>query len=739
MSRWAVTLVSLSLVAGAILPTQAAQAAPLPQDTETPEPVTQPAQATSTRWVTTVPTAGSPDGWVVDPDVAYAGANGTRIEVYSSKGDLGGGADYRPVNAYSRLVASVPLYYTEDESSSPTPDAISPDAVTPTPEDTSSASPSPEDTGSASPSPEDTSSASVTPDAVAPASAPESHVNQIYSTVFNSLQDKAIADQLPSGQWSVPPFSSKDGVAQAIYRPTAAYLAQINARIAAGVDARDSIHILADHKRLDDSLSSLGSLLQKALKNSQTSSTAVPNTSQDRLKGYQECWTAGDTTASSCLLKTTAEKYMHSKYAAFEQAQDSDGTLWDNVVWITSANLNSTSGGLKSNLSIAIYGDQKAYDAILDIYEAGAQRSFTTAYKAIVNANGITTDSGIKLYPSPRSTDSKGNVNGKDWEANFLASKVAVPGKSACKAYTVHSLFSTARQDILTNFDKLQKQGCSVKILLGTNALSDIVDTYFSMSVSLRNLINRVEFENVHDKSLTLSYTAGGQQYGWTWGGSANLNGTSLVFDELVFFAEDLTMTRAAEKQSERLYKLARAGAPTLSMPVYQSGSTKVVVTWGNGGTDIAGKVQLQYTTNGSSWKNYGKAFSTNSSGVARKTYEFPSSRVWRAKAGGKYSNWNLVTVKTKASSTTPRLYAPAVVKSGGTIPFLIAWKGKPTSPMYLQYKSGSKWKNYGVYYLNKGATTDRVGAISTVSRQWRVVTKKPSKVSPAITIKVKK
>ncbi len=124
-------------------------------------------------------------------------------------------------------------------------------------------------------------------------------------------------------------------------------------------------------------------------------------------------------------------------------------------------------------------------------------------------------------------------------------------------------MFNNKRVALLNQLKRLQDQSCNVKILLGENAISDIVDAYFGMSTDAREIINRVEFGNVHDKAITVSYTAGGLPHGVTWGGSANANGTSLTHDELAFRASDITVTRAVEQQLERMYQLARGGKAT--------------------------------------------------------------------------------------------------------------------------------------------------------------------------------
>jgi hypothetical protein len=371
-------------------------------------------------------------------------------------------------------------------------------------------------------------------------------------------------------------------------------------------------------------------------------------------------------------------------------------------------------------------------------------------------------------------------------------------------------------------------------------------------------MIARTEFGNVHDKTLTLSYNLNGTNHGTTWGGSENFNGTSLRYDELAFRADDLTLTRAVEQQSERLYLLARGGEtntpvktitvlpalpttnigstvqmrtrisptkatvtqvtwkssntsvatvdaatgkvtavnngtanitatsttgpivgvttvtvnndsppanttdpgasgivvsspPTLTMENYQEPgtTTHVVVTWGQGPTDLSGRVTLQYYSKGK-WKSY-TSF-TVTSGRTERSLRLKSTRTWRLRADkvsgasltstGKYSNgYAYVVVRTKSATAKPKLIAPPLVKGlNPTIPFLVSWMGTSTRAIQLQYKSGSKWKSIPENKYSMTTNNKLVGAITTKSRYWRVLGLRKghsSKASSAIYVKL--
>lgn len=359
----------------------------------------------------------------------------------------------------------------------------------------------------------------------------------VYATVFNSLYDYGSA-RLVNGKYQFRDAAGDPLAVDQTFRPSLAFLKQVN-QYPTAAEARAYVHVLGAKRSMQEAFkagSTLASLLKASGVMKYCSSTSTG-----------ACLTTG---------KEDADALMHSKYALFEQAKDSTGTLRNHVIWVTSANLNGSSGGRKSNTSIALYGDTSAYTKLRDIvWDAEHdQERMTTAYKAIMNTGITGANSDFSFFPSPRDVDA---------EANTLAAAANVAGKTQCKAYLVHSLFNNARTGLLPNLKKLQDQGCNVKIVLGENAISDIVDSYFGMSTDAREMINRVEFGNVHDKAITVSYAVGGVTHGTTWGGSANANGTSLDHDELAFRAADITVTRAVEQQLERMYQLARGGKTT--------------------------------------------------------------------------------------------------------------------------------------------------------------------------------
>ena len=754
MYRRVVAVGAVVLAAALSLPATAVQANPLPAETTTVEAVAKLQDGSLNIY-------GEPTA--VTPDVAYSPKAGMRVEVYTSAGDNDGTkADWRSVNEYAYLIDNVPKG------------------------------------------------------------------KKLYSTVFNALYDYGTAKQT-SGQWQwkIVNSSGKTMSTDVLFQPTVAFLKQIN-QYSSQSEAKQYVHVLGAKQSMTEAYKAPSSLAT-LLKNSGV------------MKYCTEQKTTG-TAIGACLTTSRSEALMHSKYSLFEQTADSTGKIWDDVIWVTSANLNGASGGKKSNTSVVIYGDSAGYDGLLNnVWTPEITQTMTSGFKLAAKNGVSSSDSDFSYYPSPRPSGY--------FEEATLKAATQVANKTNCKAYLAHSLFNASRQGLLDNLATLQKQGCSVKIMLGDNAIADTVDAYFGMSNEAREVINRVEFGNVHDKAITVSYTAGGTSHGTTWGGSANANGTSLTHDELAFKAESLTVTRAVEQQLERVYQLSRGGKtnvqvtglsiapspetgwdgtwdvnvgstvtlqpkispgnatvrtitwsssnpsvasvnattgkvtavadgvatitatslsgnktasttvqvnsdsdqskpasasalvvytpPTLSMDRYQqtvsstadNRVTNVVVTWGEGNADLSGKVSLQYYDAGK-WKTRTTISVKNGRGT--KDITMKSSRAYRVKAtsvsGGtvastaKYSTgYSYNVVKTTPNSTTPKIYAPTMIKSGDQVPFYVTWKN-PSGKIRLQYLAGSGWKTKETFTISGGSqkfVSTPVGS----SRKWRVAT----------------
>lgn len=302
----------------------------------------------------------------------------------------------------------------------------------------------------------------------------------LYSTVYNALYDSRTVKKDSAGDWQVIDAAGAQLATSSIFKPTLAFQKQIN-QYNTATEAREYVNVLGAKASMVDSYNAPGSLARL-------------------LKDAGVMSYCSSTKTGACITESSddADALMHSKYALFEQAADSTGKVWDNVVFVTSANLNGASGGKKANTAIAVYGDSAGYSGLLNgVWKAQLAEKETTAYKAAM-ANGVSSDdSDIKYFPSPRKTD---------FEAQTLKAAAAVSGKTECKASLAHSLFSEARSALLTQLSALQSQGCDVKVMLGSNAISEVVDTYFAMSTEVRETIKKVEFGEIHDKVITVSY-----------------------------------------------------------------------------------------------------------------------------------------------------------------------------------------------------------------------------------------
>lgn len=769
----------LGLTAALLSAPSAAQAAPDPLDA--PGQI-QPAD--SQMYAPPAPPRPNPGVNVpsrVQPDHAYS-ANGARVEIYSSVGDNDGGEDWRPISAYSHLVASVPK---------------------------------------------------------------DRH---LYSTVYNSLHDhKRTVFDTATKKWKI------SSLAGGTYTPTQAFLDVINQYDNTDVKtaaAKKYIHTLGNKTSINDAAkipSSLAVLIKAAT-------------------DYKDC-PAGQ---GACLTTRSGENFMHAKYAAFQETRDSTGTLRPNVVWITSSNLNGASGGKKSNVSIAIYNDKKAYDGLVKLFELQRTRNKTKYFADKVN-QGIETTSGITLFASPRAPGP--DMSKVDFEAQLLqqSKRARLSGtRTDCQVHAVHSLFS--RVEVRDGLGELQADGCDVKLVLGNNAISDVASYYFKTSTQLRELVNNVQFANVHDKTLSVSYKLPGRSVGTTFGGSANFNGTSLQYDELAFRADDVDFTKVAQRHAERLYLLAKgadsatpvssvkvtpsaptvvvgqslqlkttvlptdasvktvtwssdnpdvasvdaqgkvaagllpslqpvrikalsvSGAkvgealvtvaaagtttpadgspeptlkvttpPELSMSPTQgpmsSDNTPVVVSWSQGEVDLNGTVMLQYHTGTSSWKNYKAITVRNGRGTAK--FAFKASHTWRA-VGTKVTTPKTSmasqrvsrdfvpnVVRSSGSSATPRVYAPTLVKKGTKVLYTFSWNNPYRSRkginnnIRLQYYTGKKWVTATTIAIPKGVFNFDGSHPAVKSRKWRIasgLTSQPkgvkAKVSPAVMIR---
>lgn len=365
----------------------------------------------------------------------------------------------------------------------------------------------------------------------------------VYASIYNAFWDGNIPRLDPAtNKWSIYETAKATTPMTSVFAPTAAFRDQLN-QYDTDAERKQYIHTIGNKVTIDDSLknnSSLATMLNKA--------------------GVMKICRTPKSGGGACL-STVKDALFHGKFAMFSQARDSTGTLRDNVVWVTSANLNGASGGGKSNISFAIYGDAVGYRNLLDnLWTPSMNQKITPGFTAGATKGFASSSSDIVYYPSPRTIDFEGTLLGTQTNASLRGKK------TGCKVYVVHSLFSMARQKVADALAALKKDGCSVKVVVGPPSIRDITDTYFAMSKKLRKLIDNFEFANVHDKTTTISYTLNGTPRTYAFGGSANLNGTSLSGDELAVRFTAPGVVGAVEDRSQFVYTLARVG--TKKIPV---------------------------------------------------------------------------------------------------------------------------------------------------------------------------
>jgi hypothetical protein len=539
---------------------------------------------------------------------------------------------------------------------------------------------------------------------------------QLYTTIYNGLWDAAVAKYSKDGDnlWKI---YEKNGDLKTtkLFTPTQAFVTVLN-QYGSKAEAKQYVHVLGNKQTFSDAKvtgSSLISLLEEG-----TDLKLCGGTKKTR---------------SSCLITTDDEALMHAKYSLLEQAKDSTGRLWNNVVWITSANLNGASGGHKSNVSVALYGDAAAYNGLkTSVWDAEWAETFTAAYKTAM-VNGVqASDPDFVFYPSPR--NAKASDDPPDFEAQELARVADINGKTACEASVVQSLFSEARVAIMNGLAELQADGCTVRIVLGTNAISDVIDTYFSMSAELRDVIDRVEFGNVHDKTMTILYTTGSTKTGITWGGSENFNGTSLRYDELAFRANNRTLTEAVQRQSERLYLLSRSAPVTTVTGVTVSPATTTMAV----GESKTFKAKIKPTN--ASLKKVGWVSSDKSVAEVDSTGKVTTKKVGTVtisatSVSGIKTGSAAVTVSTTGDGTQPdpddsdpQVTASPVL----TMPIkdpdnrfkaVVTWgEGDVdiTGKVQLQYYKSGDWNDFGakIDVVNgRGTATNTI----TSAHTWRV------------------
>ncbi|MCL2465106.1 MAG: Ig-like domain-containing protein, partial [Micrococcales bacterium] len=474
----------------------------------------------------------------------------------------------------------------------------------------------------------------------------------IAATLYNMLWDKLkITTDAKTGKLGVATAGGK--TPSKVFAPTQAFLAQLN-RYATKKDRQAHIQVLASKSTADAALkagSSLAGLLKKS---------GVMKICAKQL--------------GACISDVSGA-FNHSKYALFSKAKDSTGKMWSNVVWLTSANMNSGSGGAKSSLSIAVFGDKAAYDGLTrGVWQAAWTGKAGAAYRkaAAQGIQGVT--KGITYYPSPRT---------RDFDAEFLESmtnKALGTKKSGCSVYLVHSRFTSARTRVADGLAALADDGCTVRIVLDVNNLRDLTGKYFAMSKKLRKLVSNVEVGEVHDKTLTMTYTAKGKQYATAWVGSENLTSTGLGSDELQAKITIPGVALAVEAQSARLYKLAAAGKKVVPVADVTTSAAAVSMTRGTKLKLTASVVPKKATIASVIWTSDQPSVATvDATGLVKAVKAGSAVITATTLSGGKVSTTSVFVTASKAGKNVPQspaltLAMPSVTAPGAQTTATVTW-----------------------------------------------------------------
>lgn len=429
--------------------------------------------------------------------------------------------------------------------------------------------------------------------------------------------------------------------------------------------------------------------------------------------------------AGSCIGNSSGTD-MHSKFGLFSKTRDSRGKLWSDVVTVTTANLNGTSGGRAANTMVVVYGDANLYNGLVKkVWEPMEAEKASAGYWDAAT-NGIKGSlEGVTYYPSPRA-----KVSGKlvDFEFNFLKSKMKKyggPTKYSCKIRIVHSMFSTGRQGIGNALKALKAEGCKIQTVLDKDFVLVLTKNYFAMSKWLGSIIGGIRYQNVHDKTMTMTYKTASGAYSYAaFTGSANFNGPGLTADESVIKITQETGVAAISLHADRMYKMAKypAKIPVVSVSMSPTSKTLMVDDTAKLTATIAPSnasvKTLQWSTSDSS------VATVSSSGTVTAISAGTATIRARAFSGG-YSATATITVIPSNMIPPPTITsAPKSVVVGSTATITAGWsKSDYAGTMEFQYlkPDDETWVSAGQATITNGSATFSYPA--SANRIWRAKT----------------
>ncbi|WP_313277309.1 SH3 domain-containing protein [Timonella senegalensis] len=162
--------------------------------------------------------------------------------------------------------------------------------------------------------------------------------------------------------------------------------------------------------------------------------------------------------------------------------------------------------------------------------------------------------------------------------------------------------------------------------------------------------------------------------------------------------------------------------------------STLTTKYYKSGKLQKSGKLYLQYK-NGTKWST-ARTVSISSTGTTKSTVWPPKNRVYRFATTDMKVKSPSISVKLKSGFTNT--VSSKVIKPGSSVTFKTSYFSAgvaKTGSVALQYKSGTKWKNYTTKTLKSGAASATVKPKNT--REWRWRHTSSGKVSPTVKVSI--
>lgn len=193
--------------------------------------------------------------------------------------------------------------------------------------------------------------------------------------------------------------------------------------------------------------------------------------------------------SGACIAKKSAGR-MHAKFALFSKTKGSE-----NVVWISSNNLNSYSGTRMFNNSLTVRGDAKLYKGLQGYFSDLIHQKTVDGddyYDPNGTGRGYTEGTGgtVKVHASPTA---KGDI--------LLGRLDNITPGEGCHIRLAESDLSAQRLALVDRLEELGAQGCSVQMVVSPANFGKAAQDYLAdgkhSHIQLRQL-------KTHDKVITI-------------------------------------------------------------------------------------------------------------------------------------------------------------------------------------------------------------------------------------------